>query len=597
MIQVSSISKSFGGRTLFEDLSFTVSKNEIVGLVGRNGCGKSTLFKILLGEESYEGGSFSIPKNYRLGHLNQHIHFTEATVLLECCQMLPEDEQWDFYKAEKILSGLGFTEEDMHRAPEEFSGGYQLRINLTKCLLQKPDMLLLDEPTNYLDLISMRWMRRFLKTFQGEVIIITHDRDFMDSVSTHTMGLHRGRLIKIPGGTSKYYEQLEANEELYEKTREKQEKKIKHMQQFVDRFRAQAAKATQAQSKLKQIEKLGKMEELQDESDIGLKFHYKNTPAKTLMKVSDLSFGFNKEEAPLFKGINFNLKAGDRVAIIGKNGKGKTTLLNVLAGDLEPLSGQCEFHPATTIGYYQQTNKKNLNPKNTVAEEIELANTLLTRTQSRAICGAMMFSGDDADKKISVLSGGEQGRVLLGKILANPANLLLLDEPTNHLDMYSIDILIEELESYPGGVIVVTHSEEMLRRLANKLIIFHRGKAEYFLGTYDEFLDKIGWEEEENPNKKKKQNTEQMQVVEDHKEKSKEKNKLLKEQEEIENLIHQLEKNLEEKNQLAVEWSQGDNVKKLELAELYKEIDQIQKSIEDEFSKLESITEKIESYT
>ena len=229
MIQVSNLSKSYNAKPLFEDVTFSVGKGEIIGLVGRNGSGKSTLMKILAGLENYDEGVFKTPKGYKIGYLDQHIHFTQNTLLEECCQALSAEEQYDHYKAEKILSGLGFTEDDLLRSPSEFSGGFQLRINLTKTLLQDPGLLLLDEPTNYLDILSLRWLRRFLKSFRGEAILITHDREFMDSTTTHTMGIHRGSLTKIQGPTEKYYAQLMLNEEIHEKTRQSQEKKIKDL--------------------------------------------------------------------------------------------------------------------------------------------------------------------------------------------------------------------------------------------------------------------------------------------------------------------------------------------------------------------------------
>jgi len=589
MLQASAITKSFGGRTLFEDISLSVGKGEVIGLVGRNGCGKSTLFKIFLGEEPFDTGSLSVPKGYTLGHLNQHIHFEKDTVLEECCLALGEDEKWDFYKAEKILFGLGFNEETVYQDPRSLSGGYQLRVNLTKCLLEKPDLLLLDEPTNYLDLPSLRWMQRFLKGIRSEVILITHDRSFMDSVTTHTMGVHRGRLLKIEGSTEKYYEQLALNEEVYERSREKQEKKIKHMQVFVDRFRASAAKATQAQSKLKQIEKMDKMDELQDEADIRLQFKYKPIPAKTLMSVKDLSFSFTPDSEKLFKDLDFDVKAGERLAVIGKNGKGKTTLLNVLNGDLKASTGEINYHPDVSIGYYQQTNRKNLNPKSTIAEEIAHSNNDLTISQTRAICGAMMFSGDDADKKIEVLSGGEQGRVLLGKILANPANLLFLDEPTNHLDMYSIDIMMDELKEFPGGLVIVTHSEEILRRIANKFIIFNRGSAQIFNGTYDEFLEKIGWEDEEAP-KAKKEKKPGKEDKEQSKKKAKKDKQLQTKIENMESKIVKLEEKLAELNEEAIEKAKANPAADV-IAELYKEIDLTQKNIDESFAELETLLE------
>ena len=509
MIQVSNLSKSYNAKPLFEDVTFSVGKNEIIGLVGRNGSGKSTLLKIIAGLENYDEGMFKTPKGYKLGYLDQHIHFTQNTLLEECCQVLSAEEQYDHYKAEKILFGLGFTEEDLNRPPSEFSGGFQLRINLTKTLLQDPGLLLLDEPTNYLDILSLRWLRRFLKSFRGEAILITHDREFMDSTTTHTMGIHRGSLTKIQGPTEKYYAQLMLNEEIHEKTRQSQEKKIKDLMKFVDRFGAKASKAGQAQSKLRQIEKMEVLDEIKPEYKLGFRFNYKPIPSKVSMQVEDIAFSYTgNPKDNLFQDLSFQIKPEDRLAVIGKNGKGKTTLLNVLAQTAQPTKGSVKFPPGISIGYYQQTNRKDLNPNNTVAVEIAQANPRLSNSESRAICGAMMFSGDLANKKVSVLSGGEQSRVLLGKILAHPANLLFLDEPSNHLDMDSIEVMTKEIKKFPGAVVIVTHNEEILRVLATKLIIFHKNKAEVFAGTYDEFLETIGWEEEASLKKPKEKPSE-----------------------------------------------------------------------------------------
>lgn len=493
MLQVAQLQKSYGARVLFSDVSFSVSPGEVVGLVGRNGCGKSTLFKILKGVEDSDQGDIHTSKSYKVGYLDQHIHFTENTVLKECALALPKGQEEETYKAESLLFGLGFDAEDMGKSPQQFSGGFQLRMNLVKCLLQEPDLLLLDEPTNYLDILSLHWLKGFLKDFSGEVILITHDRHFMDSVVTHVMGIHRQNLRKIKGSTAKYYEQLALDEEIHEKTRLNKEKKVKEMQAFVDRFGAKNTKAKQAQSKMKQIAKLAPALKLVQEAQLGFRFNYKDSPAKVLLRVNELKFGFEPEK-PLFCGLSFRVEPGDRIAIIGKNGYGKTTLLNVLSGQ---LSGQGEInpHPDTTLAYYQQTNKKKLTPTATVYEEIGSENTHLSMSQVRSICGAMMFSGDDADKKISVLSGGEQGRVLLGKVIAKASNVLLLDEPTNHLDMESIQVMTQEIDNFPGAVLFVSHDEGLLSRLATKLIVFKEGRAQLFLGTYEEFLEKEGWGE------------------------------------------------------------------------------------------------------
>lgn len=496
MIQVNNLSKHFGAQVVFENIGFQVGAKERIGLVGRNGAGKSTLFKLILGEMSPDSGEITIPKGYRLGALEQHIRFTKKTVLEECTQVLKAEDYRD-HEAEKILFGLGFTQEDLSKDPLSFSGGYQIRINLTKVLLQAPNLLLLDEPTNYLDIVSMRWLKGFLTSFDGEVLLITHDREFMDDVVTHTMGLHRQTLKKIKGDTAKFYEQILIDEEMYEKTRENLDKKRKEMQVFIDRFKAKATKAAQAQSRMKALEKMGTMEKLSDVESLGFKFKYIDCPSKVIGEVSNLSFSYDKtDEHLLFKNLNFTIGKNDRIAIIGKNGKGKSTLLNIIGEVLEPNAGTIRFHPSKQSGHFGQTNISRLNLERTIVEEIQNENNDLSISSVRNICGTMMFDGDLANKKIKVLSGGERARVMLGKILAKPANLLLLDEPTNHLDLESIESLTEEIVEFPGAVLIVTHSELMLRNIATKLIIFHKGTAEFFDGTYDEFLEKIGWEEE-----------------------------------------------------------------------------------------------------
>lgn len=495
MIQLNKISKHFGIQVLFDDLDLLIGKGERIGLVGRNGSGKSTLFKIVLGEVVSDGGEIIIPKGYRIGALDQHIHFTKPTVLEECCQVLSEDEQYDWWKVERILFGLGFSEEDLDKDPMSFSGGYQVRINLTKALVQNPNLLLLDEPTNYLDIVSLRWLRGFLKAFKGEVLLITHDRDFMDSVTTHTIGLTRKRLRKYKGDTVKFHEQIAISDEIYEQTRLTQEKKKQDLQGFVDRFGAKASKATQAQSRAKQIEKMGTMEKLGDEHNLGFKFNHKGCPGKVILETEGLSFSYSgKAEEDLFSNLSLSIGNKDKIGIIGKNGKGKSTLLNVLAGELTARAGEITSHPSMSIGHFGQTNIERLQYENTIQEELTASNPDLSFAQVRKICGTMMFEGDLAKKKISVLSGGEKSRVMLGKILAFKSNILLLDEPTNHLDMESIEALTSEIVKYEGSAIIVTHSELMLRAVATKLIIFHKGIAEFFDGTYDEFLEKIGWE-------------------------------------------------------------------------------------------------------
>jgi len=495
VIRINQLSKSYFARELFANVTLQMNAGERLGLVGRNGHGKTTLFRLILGEEEVDSGTITIPRNYRIGHLEQHLHFTLPTILEEAALGLPEQESHSIYKAEAILFGLGFSQADLEKPPREFSGGFQIRINLAKLLLSEPNLLLLDEPTNYLDITSVRWVARFLANFRGELILISHDRGFMDSVTTHTAVIHRQKIRKFEGGTSKAYEQILLEDEIHEKTRANEEKKRAHAEAFVNRFRAQASKAKLVQSRIKMLEKLPKLDELADIESLDFEFRHAPFAAKTVLEARNVSFGYTRDHV-LFQQINLAVKAGDRIGVIGNNGKGKSTFLNLLAGGLKPLTGEIKAHPDMRLGYFGQTNIQRLSPKLTVEQEIERANPALTRTQVRNICGTMMFGGDFALKKVSVLSGGEKSRTLLGKILAHPSNLLLLDEPNNHLDMESIDALTESLEDFPGAFLIVTHNERILRALATRLVVFHRGNVEVFNSGYDEFLEKIGWEDE-----------------------------------------------------------------------------------------------------
>lgn len=594
MIQVVNISKGYGTQVLFQDVTLTLGKGERIGLVGRNGTGKSTLFKILLGEEHSDQGEIIFPKNYHIGTLKQHLHFTESTILGECMLALKEEARiTDQYKVEKMLMGLGFKIEDFSRPPSDFSGGYQIRLNLAKVLLAEPDCLLLDEPTNYLDIVSMRWLARFLREFRGEMILITHDRGFMDSVTTHTMGIWRQKLVKIKGNSEKYFEQILLEEEIYEKTRVNTEKKRKDLEEFVNRFKAKASKAAQAQSRMKLLEKLPEMEALSLMATLDFEFTHKECPGKTLMEVKDLTFGYSEEN--LLEDISFPIIKGDKIAIIGKNGKGKSTLLNLIAGELTPKQGKVTPNVNLLIGHFGQTNINRLSMEFTIEEEIASADPSLPLQRVRSICGTMMFTGDLAKKKIKVLSGGERARVLLGKLLAKPSNLLLLDEPTNHLDQESVEALTMELQSYPGAVVIVTHSESMLRDVATKLIVFHHGKVEYLDETYDGFLKKIGWEEEEAEASKKEEPKLSRNDIKRLRsemiiERGRELNPLKKKMEQLEKDII---KNEEEQKTLEASLidlaSQGDSKK---IQEASQRLGIVKKKVDDSFEELTEITTK-----
>jgi ATP-binding cassette subfamily F protein 3 len=497
MIKVTDLAKSYGGNVLFQDLNFTINRGERVGLVGRNGSGKTTLFQMVMGGLEPDAGSVSVPAGYRIGQLEQHIRFSRNTVLEEGCRGLPEAEKDDHWKVEKVLSGLGFTREDMGRPPTIFSGGYQLRINLAKLLVSRPDMLLLDEPNNYLDIVAIRWLTGLLTAWSGELMLITHDRHFMDAVTTHTMALHRRRARKVDGGTEKLYNQIALEEEVYEKTRVNDEKRRRQTELFIRRFRAKARLGGLVQSRIKCLAKQEKKEKLEQLETLDFSFNAAPFPAAQMMAVHNLTFSYTGAAPYLVNKLSFAVGKRERICVIGKNGRGKSTLLKLLAGELAALGGTIKTHPLLQTGYFNQTNQAKLNEHKTVFEEIMSVDPEALPQKARNVCGALMFSGDSALKKIGVLSGGERSRVLLGKLLMTPAQLLLLDEPTNHLDMESCDSLIQAIDEFDGSVIMVTHNEMYLHALARKLIVFDQGTATLFDGTYADFLRERGWENEQ----------------------------------------------------------------------------------------------------
>lgn len=497
MIAVEELSKSFARQVLFESISFKINQGERVGLVGKNGHGKSTLFRIIAGLEEPDDGRVVIPRNYRIGYLEQEPNFLKHTVLEEARSGLPACDSDQLWRVEKVLAGLGFRPEDFQKNPRQLSGGYQVRLNLARLLLADYDLLLLDEPNNYLDITSIRWLEKFLLSWRGELMFITHDRSFMDRVATHILGLHRRKVRKIEGDTEKYYNQLALEEEVYEKTRLNDERKRKELEVFINRFRAKARLAGLVQSRLKYIEKMEKREKLEKIKNMEFSFLEKKFHHKYALSLENVSFAYTPDR-PLIRDFSLQVGARDRVMVIGPNGRGKTTLLKLMAGRLKPQSGEITFPRSVSVGYYEQSYAEEMNSASTVLEEIGSANTQLEPARIRQIAGSLLFEGDEALKPIRVLSGGEKSRVLLGKILATPVNLLLLDEPTNHLDLESCDALLAALDNFDGAVVMVTHNELFLSALAERLIVFNDDRVTVFEGDYDSFLKKVGWSAERN---------------------------------------------------------------------------------------------------
>ena len=605
MLSVENLSKAFGKQILFEEASFKINAGERVGLVGRNGHGKTTLFRIIVNEEQPDGGGVTIPRNYRIGYVRQHLAFSEDTVLAEGEKGLPAGERHHTWKVEKILSGLGFSAEDMLRHPGTFSGGHQVRLNLAKTLLSQPDLLLLDEPTNYLDITSLRWVERYLSTWPHELMLITHDRSFMDAIVTHIMGIHRRKIRKMEGNTEKFYSQIAQDEEIYEKTRLNEDRRHQEIEQFITKFRAKARLANLVQSRVKLLEKRGRKEKLEKLKTLDFSFRSKPFKGKYAVTVKDLSFSY-EAGAPLIRDFSMTVRPNDRVCVVGKNGKGKTTLIKLLAGVLSPTGGAITYSPGIARGFFEQTNIASLVESRTVVEEIAASYGDVDRQTAWNISGAMMFDDEYALKTISVLSGGEKSRVMIGKLLATPLNLLLLDEITNHLDMESCDALLAALDNFPGALIMVTHNEMFLHALAERLIVFRDGQVYPFEGSYQRFLEKEGWDEADS-DKPARQETRKQKAPDllSKKERRRIRSDLITERsrvlnplkqriEQIEKDIEAGEKRLHELNQQMVKASQLNSGAKI--VELSQSIHHCRSTIDRLFDELETLTVSYEQH-
>jgi ATP-binding cassette subfamily F protein 3 len=604
MIAVDNLTKSYGDQALFDAVSFKINRRERIGLVGRNGHGKTTLFRLIAGLEEPDSGSIAIPRGYRIGYVEQQLDFTEDTVFKEAAKGLAADARDQFWRVEKILAGLGFGPKDTAKHPAELSGGFQVRLNLTKILLADYNLLLLDEPNNYLDITSIRWLEKFLISWPGELMLVTHDREFMDKVVSHTMAIHRRKIRKIEGDTGKLYEQIALEEETYEKTRINDERKRKEIEGFIAKFHASAQLTGLVQSRKKTLAKMGKKERLEKIKSLEFDFTYKSYHGKYVMTANDVSFAYEPDK-PLIRNFGISIGAKDRVFVIGKNGRGKTTLLKLFAGALKPERGEITSPLAVSTGYFEQTNVQSLGDANTVLEEIGSAAPDMEPAKTRLISGVMMFESDDALKKISILSGGEKSRVLLGKLIATPFNLLLLDEPTNHLDMESSDALLTALDNFDGAVVMVTHNEMFLHALAERLIVFQDDGLSVFEGTYERFLEKVGWRgENQRPRKKAGNGTAaESQEKIGRKELKKMRTELLAERSAVlrplEQKMRELEQALEgtenEANRLTQEIVEASRAKEgARIGEMSKTIHELRKMIDAYLEELEALLKNFE---
>ncbi len=519
MLTVAGLQKSYGPRLLFDDVSLTLQPGERIGLVGPNGAGKSTLLKIMLGLEASDAGEVTFVRGTRLGYLPQESEPAgHETVLDIAVSHEQEHDGQTVARAKQVLAHLGFRQTDFDRRARELSGGWVMRARLARLLVESPDVLMLDEPTNHLDLETLLWLQDYLRDYRGAILLISHDREFLNRLCTHVVELRQARLFRYTGNYDAFLSQREATEQTLQATHKAQLREIERLQVFVDRFRAKNTKATQAQSKLKQIERL--REEMVDapagpEATVGFTFPQPGRSGQRVITLENVRFGYGSLLSPshspsngeratdrppeelaassanlVYDGLDFLAERGQRIVLVGPNGAGKSTLLKLLAGVLEPQSGGRRLGHNVQFGYYAQHRVAMFHASHTVLEEALDTPRQVGEQFVRTVLGSFLFRGDDVFKPVRVLSGGEKSRLALVKLLLNPPNLLLMDEPTTHLDLASVDALIEALEPYEGTLVFISHDVHFIRAIANHVVRVEHGRLRHFPGGYEYYLHK-----------------------------------------------------------------------------------------------------------
>lgn len=636
LLGLQNVTFEFGARTIVRDTTWHIQPNERIGLIGYNGTGKSTILKVLTGQYHPSAGTVEKGKETTIGFLHQDLlsFDTDDSILQVALQAfekviklekqieemgkaleLSGDEALAHiyaeklhelevaggyevhHRAEEVLQGLGFSNSDLHRPYSEFSGGWRMRVLLAKMILMEPDVLLLDEPTNHLDLPSIEWIEKYLQHYKGSVVIVSHDRYFLDRMVNKIVELYQEELHFYSGNYSYYLEEKAMRMELQQRAYENQQDYIKQQERFVERFKAKASKAAQAQSIMKRLEKLERIENTSlERPDIRINFSIDQTPGKILctLKNASKSFGPIKILEHAFAEIS----RGDKIALIGANGKGKSTVLRMVAGT-EPFKGERIAGHNVKQSFYAQHQLEALNLEHTVLEELEYSGSGKTELELRNLLGCFLFSGDDTSKKIKVLSGGEKARVALAKTIAGRGNFLLLDEPTNHLDMHSVELLIEALQKYEGSYILVSHDRYFVNKTANKIWEIQDHKIKEFNGGYDE------WEQwkRDHPDKSKtdvqiaKKQT--VQKAHDKKnlhtrEEREQQKELQRIKKQFEHLELQIEKLNQQKKELELQLALPDIYNDVsKFAEVEKQYQQKIRSIEKENAAYEQLFEKI----
>jgi len=492
MLTVAGIQKSFGGRELFDDVSLNIMAGDRIAITGPNGAGKSTLIKIILGKEEPDAGSVTFIRGTRVGYLPQESEPAGNETVLEIAAPAEHEHDGQFIaKVKQILTSLGFKQTDYDRPAREMSGGWIMRAHLARLLAEEPDLLMLDEPTNHLDLETLIWFQDYLKYYPGAILLISHDREFLNNLCTHIAELRASKIMRYTGNYDEYLEQRAAAEATMIATAKSQQREIDRMQLFVDRFRAKNTKAAQAQSKMKQIERIKEdMVELPDGPDaaMGFRFPQPQRSGQRVITLEKIKFGYG--ERLLYDGIDFEVERDQRIVLVGPNGAGKSTLLKILAQVLTPQSGEHKLGHNAKFGYFAQHRAAMLNPKHTVFQEALDTPQRITEQAIRTVLGSFLFRGDDIYKPVSVLSGGEKSRLALVKLLLDPPNLLLMDEPTTHLDLASVDALIVALKQYEGTLVFISHDVHFIRALSTHVVRVEAGQLKHFGGGYQYYLDK-----------------------------------------------------------------------------------------------------------
>ena len=538
MISINDLDFHFGSRALYDGASLHIKPKDKIGLIGLNGTGKSTLLRLLVGEYKPDGGSISMGKEVSLGFLNQDLlsYDSHEPILLVAMQAFEEalslqkqidevllefetdyrDELVDRLanlqerfetlggytmqaRTEEILEGLGFTTEELQKPLKQFSGGWRMRVMLAKILLQQPSLLLLDEPTNHLDLPSIKWIENYLAGYEGAVVIVSHDREFLDRTTNTTVEVSGGKLVPYAGNYSYYMEEKEERDEIQKGAFENQQAAIRQAERFIERFKAKASKAKQAQSRQKALDKLDRIDDVAPEAaKVNFSFRFNVQPGRHILRMEHVTKKYDQKL--IFRDTNVHIERGDKIALIGANGKGKSTLMRLVAGTEAPTNGNHQLGHNVVMAFYAQHQLESLRVENEILQEMVEAGSKRNEMELRTVLGSFLFTGDQVFKKIKVLSGGEKSRVALAKTLISEANFLLLDEPTNHLDMQSVNILIQALDQYEGTFIVISHDRFFVENVATKIWYIEDFQLKEYPGTYAEYEQ---WQEDRAKDQKK----------------------------------------------------------------------------------------------